>query len=36
MILFGSLFFQIVSGLVRDNVLSTFEFNAVSFVSFST
>ena len=36
MILFGSLFFQFVSGLVRDNVLSTFEFNAVWFVSFST
>ena len=29
MILFGSLFFQFVSGLVRENVLSTFEFNAV-------
>ena len=29
MILFGSIFFQFVSGLVRDYVLSTFEFNAV-------
>ena len=29
MILFGSLFFQFVSGLFRDNVLSTFKFNAV-------
>ena len=29
MILFGPLFFQFVSGLVRDNVLSTIEFNAV-------
>ena len=27
-ILFGSLFFQFVSCLIRDNVLSTFEFNA--------
>ena len=36
MILFGSLFFQFVSSLVRDNVLSTFEFNTVWFVSFST
>ena len=26
--LFGSLFFQFVSGLARDNVLSTFEFTA--------
>ena len=29
MILFGSLFFQFVSCLVGDNVLSTFDFNAV-------
>ena len=36
MTLFGSLFVQFVSGLVRDNVLSTFEFNTVWFVSFST
>ena len=34
MILFGSLLFQFVSCLVRDNVLSTFGFNAVCFVSF--
>ena len=30
------LFFQFVSCLVRDNLLSTFEFNTVCFVSFST
>ena len=29
MILFGLFFFQFVSGLVRDNVFSSFEFNAV-------
>ena len=29
MILFGSLFFKFESSLVRDNVLSTFEFNTV-------
>ena len=36
MLLFGSILDQFVSGLVRVNVLSTFEFDAVRLMNFST
>ena len=36
MVLFGSLLDQFVSDFVRVYVLSTFEFDAVQFVNFST
>ena len=34
--LFGSLLYHFVSGFVCVNVLSTFEFNVVRFMNFST
>ena len=36
MLLFGSILDQFVSGLVRVNVLSTFEFDAVRLMNFLT
>ena len=36
MVLFGSLLDQFVSDFVRVNVLSTFKFDAVLFMKFST
>ena len=36
MVLFGSLLIQFVSSLDRANVLSTFDFDAVQFIDFST
>ena len=36
MVLFGSLLDQFVSDFVRVNVLSTFEFDAVRLMNFST